>query len=64
MQPDEIEASRLADALHKLRIIEVNMQVLTHALKDRAYLDARIVLREAERLVQVLNTLLDELDSP
>jgi hypothetical protein len=62
MNPDEIQTSRLAVALNKVRNIEINMQVLAASLKERGFIDARIALGETERLVQVLHALLDELD--
>ena len=64
MEPDQIETSRLRDALHKISNIETNMKVLTAALKQHGFIDARIALTETERLVTVLASLLDELDPP
>ncbi len=64
MEPEQIETSRLGDALNKIHNIEANMQVLTASLKQRSFIDARIALSETDRLVQVLKTLLDELDPP
>ena len=58
MELDQIETSRLGDALNKVRNNEINMQVLTASLKQRSFIDARIALSETERLVQALNTLL------
>jgi hypothetical protein len=64
MNNDETKTSLLGVALNNVSNIEINMQVLAASLQDRAFIDARIALGEAERLVQVLNTLLDELDPP
>ena len=64
MEPDEVETSRLGIALNKIRNIELNMQVLSASLNQRGYIEARIALDEAERLVQVLKALIDELDPP
>jgi hypothetical protein len=62
MNPDEIETSGLANALNKVRNIEVIMKVLSASLKQRSFIDARVAMAETERLVQVLHALLDELD--
>ena len=64
MEPEQIETSRLANELNKARNVELNMQVLVASLKQRSFIDARIALTETVRLVQLLNTLLDELDPP
>jgi hypothetical protein len=64
MNPDQIENSRLTDALNRVSNIETNMKVLTGALKQRAFIDARVAFVETDRLVNILFTLLDALDPP
>ena len=64
MDTDRLETARLRDALHQVHSIEINMQVLTAALKQRGFIDARIALAETQRLVSLLVLLLDELDPP